>query len=394
MKVRHRLGNPIPYVDTASSYPAWDAIEGLAIDFMTLDVGALEEPTPDTAWVPEATTMETDWGFQDAPLFMGDTSTAALLKGQMNDHYLLKVRAYLQWDGPKYWTHAPATTKRQWDVQRKYYTDTDEGPEVRQGTARIIVAKSEVGLVMDPAHLKPHGGHMGRDETLSRLFPHFVFDHMFTTVATLIKACDRWQRRKSYEPLNAFLELPSGLGWPLAALQIRNQVRLGDYVSLHKMEDCATAARQNHSDDSTENMYKALICEKTLPRILVTDQGKEFTAWDEFLPCVVHAYNCAVHPATGFTPFFFAWLSPDIVDGDDCWERRDAEADSQLGAKPSETGSRSAVEDADKGLELMEITPSELRVLPEEETSPAAKAARKEACDSMNFKEAQALLEV
>ncbi|RKO94280.1 hypothetical protein BDK51DRAFT_28803 [Blyttiomyces helicus] len=176
--------------------------------------------------------MRQDWGFGSACLFKGNTGTTALLNTQKGNKSLQQVKEYLNWEGRKFKQLMPAAGKLKQEVQK---IDCQADGIIRE--YHLIVV----------AHAMTFRGHMGKDKSISRLYPHFVLDHMYAS-----KGWASNKRSSTSYHHNTVAEAERFASWLKTALAV--------YV--------------NHNQQT----------------------------WDKFLPLIVHTYNCSVHPATRFTP--------------------------------------------------------------------------------------------
>jgi hypothetical protein len=222
--------------------------------------------------------------------------------------------------------------------------------------------------IVQAAHLSLEAGHGGTTRTYERVLMQYWWPGMSTDVDKLVKFCSRCQQSKSKEPPPAPLQSMPIVEEPNCRVHIdlfgplKTSKEGNKYVMV--MTDAFTkytelvAIEKKEADIVARAFFERWICRFSAPRLVISDQGKEFCnkvldgvcerwkidkkrtspfhpqtnssaesynrtmikymravldnnktlEWEELLPCLSLAYNTHVHRSTLETPFFLTFL--------------------------------------------------------------------------------------
>jgi transposase InsO family protein len=236
-------------------------------------------------------------------------------------------------------------------------------------TREVLYAPEELRQrLVQAAHLTLEAGHGGANRTTERLYLNYWWPGITNEVAIFIKKCRVCQEGKAKQPAPAPLQsmpictepnerVHMDLFGPLKTSGAGNKYILVITDAFSKLTE-TVAIECKEAEVVARAFFERWICRYSAPKMVVTDQGREFTNkildemcsmwgiekartspyhpetnsaaesynrtiikymravlgnnstldWEEMLPCLMLSYNCHVHRSTLETPFFLTYL--------------------------------------------------------------------------------------
>jgi hypothetical protein len=216
-------------------------------------------------------------------------------------------------------------------LKYRYLVKKSARPGIHQeGTEilRIVVPKTMILNVLSRYHNDSvHGAHMGRDKMIDRVSGLFFWNNMTRDIARFVKSCDKCQMRKPYQPLRQgkmrFFDEEELVAEPMAVIQIDTAGPLPrtshgmTYILVcschHTKMKVAIPVPDLKKHTVAMAIYRRIILPYGAPRIVVTDQGNEFTnevmkALAEMMEIDFRHSTAYHHQTVGECENFIKWL--------------------------------------------------------------------------------------
>ena len=228
---------------------------------------------------------------------------------------------------------------------------------------RIIVPESLRAFVIALHHNIELSAHQGHKRILKEITPKYYWPGMTADIKRWVAACSGCKRRKTPRPMRAGLNEPvlakaPGEVWQVDLLGPLIETENGNIWALTMFDQftrwpIAVPLPNTRQGPIMEALYAHLVCEKSVPKRIVTDQGRNLIAkavkrmcsrwgiariktgghnptgnscverfhkyigaavtilmdrktpdWDAYLPAILFAYRVSENDATGYSPFF------------------------------------------------------------------------------------------
>jgi transposase InsO family protein len=233
----------------------------------------------------------------------------------------------------------------------------------------LLCPKSLVDIVLNAAHCSFAGGHSGKQRTIDRVELGYWWPGITYDVDQFLARCQRCReiqgRKPDPSPLQSLpiCEEPNfrvhmDLYGPLQSRSVSGAKYIMVITDAFSKYTELVAIKDKSAETVARAFFESWICRHGVPRVIVSDRGKEFlnnmmkdlcdfmgidhTAtsayhpqsnaqaetynktmsrylsamldnkltldWEELLPAMMFAYNCHVHRATQESPFFLTYL--------------------------------------------------------------------------------------
>ena len=299
-------------------------------------------------------------------------SSGSLLQAQRTDPFIKDVYAHIAGE------HVSAPTPAYAQKVERFAKDSilKDGivfyrTHTKNRPSRLTVLAPQVlrDKIMREAHTTWDGGHGGEQRTLDRIALNFSWPGMSVDVDNFIKRCLRCQEAKGRKPAPSPLKnLPlceepnerihADLFGPLKSRSAEGNCYILVITDAFSKYAELVALPDKKAETVAKAIFERWVCRFSVPRMIVTDNGKEFanemledlckfmgikqnkttpyhpqsnssaesynrqirkylTAmlensetldWEEWLPMLMFSYNTHVHSATKESPFFLTFL--------------------------------------------------------------------------------------
>ena len=198
-----------------------------------------------------------------------------------------------------------------------------------------VIKWNEVEPVLYMMHKHPTAEHLGTDAMYYKIIERYYWDQMYRDIKEYVKTCEECQKRhkgRRKEPLHpiqigrAFERIGIDLVGPLLITDLNNQyiIVATDYLT---QQPEARPVPDTSAYTLAKFIFEEIICRHGTPKILLSDQGRNFISEMTRLLCekflIKHKFSSPYHPQTnGIVERFNRTLVESLakVKEDDNWD--------------------------------------------------------------------------